>query len=202
MLGGEVSLVDEIQRRHAQIAGTAEEEFLLADTPKGKAQQATALKRCLDNDGEVYAAKKQQLLRQLRQEAAGTELAFVKKHAEGSMSIRDMLSAGHAPPATMQLLQTIRHNVTARLGSMIESGIQGMLAIEAAPQQQEHLSINQQAQRCTIQMHENKMGLPDAACTAAKLKDVGTAASKICAESDCCQALKTSVMGHWSGCNA
>lgn len=34
----------------------------------------------------------------------------------------------------MQLLQTIRHNVTARLGSMIESGMQGMLAMR------EHLS--------------------------------------------------------------
>ncbi|DBA87361.1 hypothetical protein WJX77_011405 [Trebouxia sp. C0004] len=30
MLGGDLGLVDEIQRRHAQVAGTAEEEFLLA----------------------------------------------------------------------------------------------------------------------------------------------------------------------------
>ena len=30
MLGGDLSLVDDIQRRHAQVAGTAEEEFLLA----------------------------------------------------------------------------------------------------------------------------------------------------------------------------
>ena len=30
MLGGDLSLVDDIQRRHAQMAGTAEEEFLLA----------------------------------------------------------------------------------------------------------------------------------------------------------------------------
>lgn len=56
------------------------------------------------------------------------------------MSILDMLSAGNAPPATMQLLHTIRHNVTARLGSMMESGAQGMLAIGGAPQQQEELS--------------------------------------------------------------
>lgn len=30
MLGGDLTLVDEIQRRHTQVAGTAEEEFLLA----------------------------------------------------------------------------------------------------------------------------------------------------------------------------
>ncbi|KAL3144433.1 hypothetical protein ABBQ32_004178 [Trebouxia sp. C0010 RCD-2024] len=30
MLGGDLTLVDDIQRRHAQVAGTAEEEFLLA----------------------------------------------------------------------------------------------------------------------------------------------------------------------------
>ena len=61
------------------------------------------------------------------------------------MSILDMLSAGNAPPATMQLLQTIRHNVTARLGSMMENGMHGMLAIEAVPQQQQHMSINHTA---------------------------------------------------------
>ena len=32
MLGGDLTLVDEIQRRHAQVTGTAEQEFLLADT--------------------------------------------------------------------------------------------------------------------------------------------------------------------------
>ena len=30
MLGGDLALVDEIQRRHAEVAGTAEEDFLLA----------------------------------------------------------------------------------------------------------------------------------------------------------------------------
>ena len=95
------------------------------------------------------------------------------------MSIVDRLSAGNAPPATLQLLQTIRHNVTARLRSMIESGMQGMLAIEAAPQQQQELSINQQAQRWTVQMYASKLGLPTAACTAAKLKTVGSVAGKI-----------------------
>ncbi|DBB11557.1 TPA: hypothetical protein ACH3X3_006953 [Trebouxia sp. C0006] len=30
MLSGDLTLVDEIQRRHTQVAGTAEEEFLLA----------------------------------------------------------------------------------------------------------------------------------------------------------------------------
>ncbi len=172
MLGGDLSLVDEIQRRHAQVAGTTEEEFLLADPQGGSAQQVVSHKRCLDDDEEVYAARKQQVLRQISQQT-------IKEHAQGSMSILDMLSTRNAPPATMQLLQTIRHNVTARLGSMIETGIQGMLAVEAAPQQQEQLSINQQAQRWTVQMYASRLGLPAVACTARKLKDVGAVASKI-----------------------
>ena len=170
MLGGDLTLVVEIQRRHAQVAGTAEEDFLLADPQGGSAQEAVSHKRCLDDDDEVYAARKQQVLRQISQQT-------IKEHAQGSMSILDMLSTGNAPPAIMQLLQTIRHNVTARLGSMIENGMQSMLAIEAAPQQE--LSINQQAQRWTVQMYANKLGLPPAACTAAKLKPVGAVAAKI-----------------------
>ena len=136
-------------------------------------------KRTLEDDDEVYTARKQQILKQLKQETANTEMTMIKQHAQGSISILDMLSAGNAPPATMQLLQTIRHNVTARLGSMIETGLQGMLAIEAAPQQQEQLSINQQAQRWTVQMYASRLGLPAAACTASKLKEVGAVASKI-----------------------
>ena len=103
MLGGDLSLVDEIQRRHAQIAGTAEEDFLLADTQAGSTQQAVSHKRCLDNDNEVFAARKQQVLRQIRQETAGTELTFMKQHAQGSMGILDLLSTGNTPPATLQL---------------------------------------------------------------------------------------------------
>ena len=179
MLGGDLALVDEIQRRHTQVASTAEEEFLLAGTQGGSTQQVVSHKRCLDDDDEVYAAKKQQVLRQIRQETAGTELTFMKQHAQGSMGILDILSAGNAPPATMQLLHTIRHNVTTRLGSMIESSMRGMLAIEAAPQQQEQLSINQQAQRWTVQMYASRLGLPAAACSAGQLKDVGAVASKI-----------------------
>ena len=117
------------------------------------------------------------MLRQIKQETAGTELTMIKQHAQGSMTILDMLSAGNAPPATMQLLQTIRHNVVARLGSMIEGGMQSMLAIKAAPQQE--LSINQQAQRWTVQMYANKLGLPAEACTATKLKTIGAGAAKL-----------------------
>ncbi len=89
MLGGDLSLVDEIQHRHAQVAGTAEEQLLLADV-QGSPQQVTSNKRCLDDDYEVYAAKKRQVLRQIGQEAAGTELAIIKQHAQGSMGILDM----------------------------------------------------------------------------------------------------------------
>ena len=39
MLGGDLSLVDEIQSRHAQVAGTAQEEFLLANAQAGSTQQ-------------------------------------------------------------------------------------------------------------------------------------------------------------------
>ncbi|KAA6423629.1 MAG: hypothetical protein FRX49_06201 [Trebouxia sp. A1-2] len=52
LLGGDLTLVDEIQRRHAQVAGTAEEEFLLANTQAGSTQQAVSHKRCLDDDDE------------------------------------------------------------------------------------------------------------------------------------------------------
>ena len=168
-LAGDASMLDEIK------ANAAAQARIPNNHPMrifGQAVEAERQKRTLDDDEEVYIAKKQQLLNQISQQ-------IIKQHAEGSMSILDMLSASHAPPATMQLLQTIRHNVTARLGSMIESGVQGMLAIEAAPQQQQQPSINQQAQRWTIQMYATKLGLPAAACTASKLKDVGVAASKI-----------------------
>ena len=40
MLGGDLTLVDEIQCRHAQVAGTAEQEFLLADTQGDSTQVA------------------------------------------------------------------------------------------------------------------------------------------------------------------
>ncbi|KAL3131746.1 hypothetical protein ABBQ38_007465 [Trebouxia sp. C0009 RCD-2024] len=58
MLGGDLTLVDEIQRRHAQVAGTAEEDFLLAQG--SGTQQVVSHKRCLDDDDEVYVARKQQ----------------------------------------------------------------------------------------------------------------------------------------------
>ena len=172
MIGNDLSLVEEIQRRHGQVAGTAEEEFLLADAQgDDSTQQTVPHKRGLDDDDEVYAAKKQQVLRQIRQEAAGTELAIIKQHAQGSMSIlvcSSCMVAGGALPAD----------------SMIENGMQSMLAIEAQKQQQE-LSINQQAQRWTVQMYANKLGLPAAACTADKLRAVRAAAGKIWTRERC-----------------
>ena len=79
ILGGDLTLVDEIQRRHTQVAGTAEEGVFLADV-QGP-QQAISHKRTLEDDDEVYAAKKQQMLRQIKQEGAGTELTMIKQHA-------------------------------------------------------------------------------------------------------------------------
>lgn len=40
MLGGDLGLVDEIQRRHTQVVGTAEVGFLLASTQGNNAQVA------------------------------------------------------------------------------------------------------------------------------------------------------------------
>ena len=67
MLGGDLTLVDEIQRRHTQLAGTTEEEFLLADVQRSP-QQVTWHKRTLKDDDEVYTARKQQILKQLKHE--------------------------------------------------------------------------------------------------------------------------------------
>ena len=108
MLGGDLTLVDEIQRRHAQVSGTAEEEFALAKAPSSSGQQAVSYKRCLDDDDEVYAARKQQILGQISQQT-------IKEHAQGSMSILDMLSAGSAPPATMQVRPCYRPSSTVSL---------------------------------------------------------------------------------------
>ena len=62
MLDGDLTLMEEVQRRHAQVAGAAEEEFLFADA-QGSTQQTVPHKRCLEDDDEVYAAKKRQVLR-------------------------------------------------------------------------------------------------------------------------------------------
>lgn len=53
------------------------------------------------------------------------------------LRIQDMLPAEQT---CIQLLHTVRHSVTARLGSMLENRLQGMLAIEAAQQEQQELS--------------------------------------------------------------
>ena len=84
-------------------------------------------KRALEEDDEVYAARKQQLLKKIAQETACTDMTIVKEHAQGSMGVLDNLSSGNAPPTTLQLLQTIRHNLTQRIGSMVDSS---MLAIK------------------------------------------------------------------------
>ena len=79
MLGGDLTLVDEIQQRHEQLNGTAEEDFLLAHTQGGSAQQAASQKRGMDDDDEVYAARKQQVLRQISQQT-------IREHAQGSIA--------------------------------------------------------------------------------------------------------------------
>ena len=158
-LGGDESLIEEIR------ANAATQQQLPDNHPMRVFGQSVVAKRTLDGDEQVYAAKKQQLLSQISQQT-------IKQHAHGSMSILAILSVGSVALATMQLLQTIRHNVTTRLGSVIESGTQGMLAIEGAPQRQ-------QQDWWTVQMYANKLGLSATACTADKLKAVGVVAAKI-----------------------
>ena len=136
-------------------------------------------KRLLEDDEDVYAARKQQLLKKIAQETACTDMTIVKEHAQGSMGVLDILSSGNAPPATLQLLQTIRHNLTQRIGSMVESSMLAIMGPPSAQQQQPQLSINEQAQRWTVQMFAHKLHLPAADMTTEKLKAVGSAAAKI-----------------------
>ena len=58
LLGGDLSLVDEVQRRHAQVAGTAEEGFLLAASGQGSSIQvaATELPYTLEQLQQMQAA--------------------------------------------------------------------------------------------------------------------------------------------------
>ena len=58
LLGGDLSLVDEVQRRHAQVAGTAEEGFLLAASGQGSSTQvaATELPYTLEQLQQMQAA--------------------------------------------------------------------------------------------------------------------------------------------------
>ena len=72
MLGGDLSLVDEIQRRHAQVAGTAEESFLLTST-QGATQTAV--------QGLPYT------LEQLQQMQAAAEAIVASKDALQQSSV-------------------------------------------------------------------------------------------------------------------
>ena len=56
MLGGDLSMVDEIQRRHAQVAGTAEESFLLTSTQGATQTAVQGLPYTLDQLQQMQAA--------------------------------------------------------------------------------------------------------------------------------------------------
>ena len=56
MLGGDLSLVDEIQRRHAQVAGTAEESFLLTSTQGATQTAVQGLPYTLEHLQQMQAA--------------------------------------------------------------------------------------------------------------------------------------------------
>ena len=156
LLGGDLSLVDEVQHRHAQVAGSAEEAFLLHKDGASNDTAVTAAaanKRGLDEDDEVYATKKRQLIQEIDQATNASMIKAhadtIRFHAQTSVDIIAILSGGPvAPaPATLQLLQTIRHNVANRLSSMLDTGMQGQLAIQSSQQQQEQ---QQQQQQLTI----------------------------------------------------
>ncbi len=66
--------------------------------------------------------------------------------------------------------------------TMMEQGMQGQSAIQSSQQQpdpQQQLSVNQQAQRWTVQMYAGKLGLPASARPAQRFKDIGAKAAKI-----------------------
>ena len=180
-LGGDQSLVAEIKGIGVAQASLPEEHPMRLFGEAVEAREPTK-KRVLEEEDDVYAARKQQLLKKIRQETACTDMTIVREHAQGSMGLLDILSAGDAPPATLQLLQTIRHNLAARIGSMMENGVRAIMAPEA-PQdsqpQQQQLSVNEQAQRWTVQMFAHKLQLPAAEMTTERLKAVGLAVSKI-----------------------
>lgn len=174
-LGGDQTLLAEIKGiGAAQAAMPAEHPMRIFR----EAVESTK-KRALEDDDEVYAARKQQLLKKISQETACTDMTIIKEHAVGSIGVLDILSAGTAPPATLQLLQTIRHNLTARIGSMVDSGMLAIMAPASAQPQQPQLTINEQAQRWTVQMFAHKLHLAAADMTTEKLKAVGSAAAKI-----------------------
>lgn len=59
MLGGDLSLVNEVQQRHTEVAGTVEEEFLLTSTVPSGAENN---KRNLDGDADLYLARKKRTM--------------------------------------------------------------------------------------------------------------------------------------------
>ena len=111
-----------------------------------------------------------------------TNRALALAHAEAAGEILAVLAApvqGLATaPATVQLLQTIKQNVVVRVGSMLETSMCSPLpalpptSAVPGPYAVKVLTVNEQAQRLTVQMYANAIGLPAGEQTEAKLKKV------------------------------
>lgn len=173
-LGGDLSLIEEIKDIRAQ------QEALPADHPArifGEDVEARASKRSLDDDVEVYDAKKQKLLAEIKAETATIKTSMVVSHAAFLDSLSMTMSTGSIAPATMQIVLQMRHTLTAQLASMAETVMGVPATLTAQPQQ--GLSALAQAQRMTVQMFASQRGVPAAQQTEKTMGDVGKQAGHI-----------------------
>ena len=129
-------------------------------------------------DSELADARKELALAHSK-----TNRALALAHAEAAGEILAVLAAPiqglPTTPATVQLLQTIKQNVMVRVGSMLETSMCSPLpalpptsAVNPGPYAAKVLTVNEQAQRLTVQMYANTLGLPVGEQTEAKLKKV------------------------------
>lgn len=176
-LGGDLSLIQEIKNIRAQ------QEALPTDHPArifGEDVEAQASKRSLDDDMDIYNAKKQKLLAEIEAEKQRTLAAIkadvVVSHATFTEKIAERLSSGNPAPATLQIVLQMRHTLTAQLASMAESITARQTAL---PGPQHGLSALAQAQRLTVQMFASQRGVPAKQQTEKTMGDVGKAAGQI-----------------------
>jgi len=135
-LGGDESLVAEIRANAAAQANLPHSHPMRLF---GQTVEAEKCKRTLEDDDEVYAAKKQQILRQIKQETAGTELTTIKQHAQGSMSKAVGAAAGKIW-AREKLLPTIERLADGSLARVwFELGSNTAQRARFVPEEEPHL---------------------------------------------------------------
>lgn len=92
-------------------------------------REVRAPKRSLDEDFDIYNAKKQKLLAEIeadkRRTLAGIDSDKQRTLADMAVIITERLSQGNQLPATLQIVLQLRHTLTAQLASMAEASIRG-----------------------------------------------------------------------------